>query len=132
MTVYEAFNRPTIGKDTHTISQDNAIKLKKPDVFVDDPITDILRQGARKLLTQALEAEIEIFVHQYKDLVDELAGNGLFETAICQSGRFKPVSVWFRLMPPGSGIGQVNPQTGFISIRPFCCPIFVKRKALSS
>jgi putative transposase len=54
------------------MSEDNVIKLKKPDVFVDDPITDILRQGARKLLTQALEAEIEIFVHQYKDLVDEL------------------------------------------------------------
>lgn len=72
MTVYEAFNRPTIGKDTHTMSKDNVIKLKKPDVFVDDPITDILRQGARKLLTQALEAEIEIFVRQYKELVDEL------------------------------------------------------------
>ena len=55
LTVYEAFNRPTIGKDTHTMSEDNVIKLKKPDVFVDDPITDILRQGARKLLTQALE-----------------------------------------------------------------------------
>lgn len=54
------------------MSNDNVIKLKKPDVFVEDPITDILRQGARKLLTQALEAEIEIFVHQYKDLVDEL------------------------------------------------------------
>ena len=54
------------------MSKDNVIKLKKPDVFVDDPITDILRQGARKLLTQALEAEIEIFVHQYKELVDEL------------------------------------------------------------
>lgn len=54
------------------MSKDNVIKLKKPDVFVDDPITDILRQGARKLLTQALKAEIEIFVHQYKELVDEL------------------------------------------------------------
>ncbi|MCB2146902.1 MAG: hypothetical protein KQI81_10535 [Deltaproteobacteria bacterium] len=50
------------------MSEDNVIKLKKPDVFVDDPITDILRQGARKLLTQALEAEIEIFVHQYPPL----------------------------------------------------------------
>ena len=45
------------------MSKDNVIKLKKPDVFVDDPITDILRQGARKLLTQALETEIEVFTH---------------------------------------------------------------------
>lgn len=54
------------------MSEDNVIKLKKPDAFVDDPLTEILRQGARKLLAQALEAEIENFVHQYKDLVDEL------------------------------------------------------------
>ena len=30
--------------------KDNVIELKKPEPFVDDPITDILRQGARKLL----------------------------------------------------------------------------------
>lgn len=54
------------------MNEDNVIKLKKPDLFADDPIADILRQGARKLLTQALEAEIEILVHQYRDRVDEL------------------------------------------------------------
>ena len=35
--------------------------LKKPDQFVDDPITDVLRAGARKLLIEALEVEIEVF-----------------------------------------------------------------------
>ncbi len=54
------------------MNNDNVIELKKPDTFVDDPITDILRQGARKLLAQALETEIEIFISQYKDLTDEL------------------------------------------------------------
>jgi len=44
------------------MSQDNVIELKKPDTFVDDPISDILRQGARRLLTEALEAEIENFL----------------------------------------------------------------------
>jgi transposase-like protein len=65
-------NRPKKGKDTHTMSNDNVIELKKPDTFVDDPITDILRQGARKLLAQALETEIEIFISQYKDLTDQM------------------------------------------------------------
>lgn len=56
------------GKDTHTMSNDNVIDLKKPEHFIDDPITDILRQGAKKLLAQALETEIEIFLDQYKEL----------------------------------------------------------------
>jgi transposase-like protein len=54
------------------MSNDNVIELKKPDTFFDDPITDILRQGARKLLAQALETEIEIFISQYKDLTDQM------------------------------------------------------------
>jgi hypothetical protein len=39
------------------MAKDNVIDLKKPEPFVDDPITDILRQGARRLLSAALEAE---------------------------------------------------------------------------
>jgi len=53
------------------MSKDNVIDLKKPEPFVDDPITDILRQGARKLLAQALETEIEIFINNYKELTDD-------------------------------------------------------------
>jgi len=52
--------------------KDNVIELKKPEPFVDDPITDVLRTGARKLLTEALEAEIEHFLIQYQDLRDDL------------------------------------------------------------
>lgn len=48
----------------------NVIDLKKPEPFIDDPITDILRSGARQLLAQALEAEIASFLTQYADLSD--------------------------------------------------------------
>ena len=51
--------------------KNNVIELKKPEPFVDDPITDVLRQGARKLLAEALEAEIEGFLSQYAYLKDE-------------------------------------------------------------
>jgi transposase-like protein len=53
------------------MNKDNVVAIKKPERFVDDPISDILRQGARGLLAHALEAEIEIFLNQYKDLRDE-------------------------------------------------------------
>ena len=52
------------------MTKDNVIEFKKPDPFVDDPITDVLRTVARKLLPEALEAEIEAFLSQYRDLRD--------------------------------------------------------------
>jgi putative transposase len=58
-------------KDTHTMPKNNVIALKKPEPFVDDPITDVLRRGARKLLAEALEAEIESFLSQYANLKDQ-------------------------------------------------------------
>ena len=66
-------------------------KLKKPEPFVDDPITDILRQGACKLLRQALEIEIELFLSQYANLRDEsgrqrIVRNGYLPEREIQSG----------------------------------------------
>ena len=54
------------------MSKDNVIDLKKPEPFINDQITAIIRQGARTLLAQALEVEIELFINQYADLKDEL------------------------------------------------------------
>jgi transposase-like protein len=73
------------------MSNDNVIDLKKPEPFVEDPITDILRQGARKLLAQALEAEIDLFIHQYREFTDELGRqrivrNGYHRQREIQSG----------------------------------------------
>ena len=36
--------------------QDNLIELKKPEAEFQDPLTEILRKGARQLPAQALEA----------------------------------------------------------------------------
>jgi putative transposase len=54
------------------MTKDNVIAIRKPERFVDDPITDILRSGARKLLAEALDTEIEIFLSEYADLKDDL------------------------------------------------------------
>ena len=53
------------------MAKDNVIDLKKPEPFIDDPITDILRSGARQLLAQALEFEVASFLSQYADLIDD-------------------------------------------------------------
>ena len=36
-----------------------------------DPLTDILRQGAQRLLTQAIEAEVEQWIAEHAELIDE-------------------------------------------------------------
>ena len=73
------------------MNQDNVIDLKNPEPFIDDPITAIIRQGARKLLARALEVEIELFTNQYADLKDELGRqrivrNGYLPEREIQSG----------------------------------------------
>jgi putative transposase len=79
------------------MKQDNVIDLKKPEPFIDDQITAIIRQGARKLLAQALEAEIELFIAQYADLTEEMGRqrivrNGYLPQREIQSG-IGPVTV---------------------------------------
>ncbi|MER9364333.1 IS256 family transposase [Mesorhizobium sp. M0500] len=45
----------------------NVLRLRQPDEF-DDPLTDVLRTGARKLLAQAIEIEAETFLAEMRDL----------------------------------------------------------------
>ena len=45
----------------------NIVPLRQPDE-IDDPLTNILRAGARQLLAQAVEVEVETFLAAVKDL----------------------------------------------------------------
>ena len=49
------------------MSKDNIIKLIQPG-NVDDQLTEILRNGARALLAQAVEAEVADFLGKHADL----------------------------------------------------------------
>ena len=43
------------------------ISFRQPDA-IDDPLTELAREGARRMLAQALIAEADVFVAQWKDL----------------------------------------------------------------
>ncbi len=45
----------------------NIVALRQPEE-IDDPLTDILRAGARQLLAQAVEIEVAAFVATMKDV----------------------------------------------------------------
>ena len=49
------------------------IPFRQPET-IDDPMTEIAREGARRMLAQVLIAEADAFVAQWKDL--KLPGEG--------------------------------------------------------
>jgi putative transposase len=68
----------------------NIVPLRQPDE-IDDPLTNILRSGARQLLAQAVEIEAETFLAAMKDLKladgrDRLVRHGHGPTRTIQTG----------------------------------------------
>ena len=51
---------------------DTVVALPRPGSGVtDDPLLAVLREGARRMLTQAIEAEVEAFLAAHAGLVDQ-------------------------------------------------------------
>ena len=54
------------------MEEDTVVALPRPGSGVmDDPLLAVLREGARRMLTQAIEAEVEAFLAAHAGLVDE-------------------------------------------------------------
>ncbi len=52
--------------------EDTVVSFAHPDrISTEDPLTEVLRLGARRLLAEAIEAEVSAFIADYADLVDE-------------------------------------------------------------
>src|ERR671910_2644886 len=78
------------------MSDSTVVPLRQPDE-VDDPLTAILRSGARRLLAQAVEAEAEAFLAEMKgvqlaDGRDRVVRHGLGPERLVQTG-IGPVAV---------------------------------------
>ena len=93
------------------MNEDNSIvHLRQPDA-IDDPLTALLRSGARRLLEQAIEAEVEAFLASRKDLKladgrDRLVRHGHGPERVIQTGigpvEFQRVKVRDRAAGPAS------------------------------
>jgi putative transposase len=66
--VFDASTSPS--KERYAVSNDTVIKLIQPGTF-NDQLTDVLRNGARALLAQAVEAEVADFLGTHADLKTE-------------------------------------------------------------
>jgi putative transposase len=53
------------------MEQDSVVALPRPGASVtDDPLLAVLRDGARRMLLQAIEAEVEAFLAAHAGLAD--------------------------------------------------------------
>ena len=68
------------------MSNDNVFKLIQPGAF-EDQLTEVLRNGARSLLAQAVEIEVSGFLAGHAGLKTAAAFSGLSATAIFPSAR---------------------------------------------
>ena len=73
------------------MDEDTVVSLRRPDDRADDPLTEVLRQGARTLLAQAIEAEVATFLASHAELVDaagrrRLVRNGFLPERTIQTG----------------------------------------------
>jgi putative transposase len=68
------------------VTDSNVFKLAQPGTF-GDLLTEVLRNGARSLLVQAVEAEVADFLAQHADLKTVGVASASCATAICRSAR---------------------------------------------
>src|SRR6059058_2265836 len=100
------------------MSEDSkVIWLRQPDE-IDDPLTAILRAGARRLLEQAIEAEVETFLASLKDLklpdgLDRVVRHGHGPERAIQTG-IGPVAVR-RVKVRDRGAGEAGDRIRFTS-----------------
>jgi putative transposase len=59
------------------MSQNRAVAFPHPQAASADPLTKVLRQGAKRLLAQAIEAEVETLLACYADVRDDQGRQGV-------------------------------------------------------
>ena len=68
------------------MTQTNVFQLSQPGTFA-DPLTEVLRNGARALLSQAVEAEVAALLSRHTDKLTTTAASGWCATVICPSAK---------------------------------------------
>jgi putative transposase len=82
-----------IAKEEYAVREDNLVDYRNPGraLPIADPLTEVLRRGARELLQQAVEAEVVEFIGRHRQLRDEqerqrVVRNGYLPERTIQTG----------------------------------------------
>lgn len=91
------------------MSKNKIVALKKPGEFSEDPLTEMLRNGARQLIADAVEAELQELLQHYAEFKNEqghrlVVRNGYLPEREIQTG-IGPVQVKVPKIRDKSGQG---------------------------
>ena len=65
------------------MKKNNVLDLKKPEETFQDALTQVMREGARKMLAVALEKEVEEFLQKYAHLTNEEGHREVVRNGYC-------------------------------------------------
>ncbi len=75
------------GKGICHKTESTVIQSGRPSGFSPDPLTEVIRSGARELLASAVQAEVADFLARHEHLADEGGAGAWCATGPCRSGR---------------------------------------------
>ena len=106
------------------MSNDNVLELKKPGVSsaVRDALSAVLRDGARTLLAQAVEAEVTEFLARYRDEQDA-AGR----TRMVRNGHLPERAIQTGLGPVAVKAPRVHDRSGQVRFNSSIVPRYLRR-----
>src|SRR5512132_136759 len=93
------------------MNDDNVVSLRRPDDRAEDPLTEVLRHGARRLLAQAIEAEVATFLEATPIWSMRRAAGVWSATASCPSAPSRPASARCRCASLGCATVVRRPPT---------------------
>jgi hypothetical protein len=119
------FEPPLSIKGRYALTQDNIVKFAEPGAF-EDPLTEVLRCGARKLLAGAIEAEVSDFLDRHSRFLTEEG-----QQRLVRHGHLPEREIMTGIGPVGVRASRVRDRVGQGEARPLlvgdsaalCAPI---------
>ena len=88
------------------MSKDNVVTLQAPE-GVADPLTELLREGAKRLIQQAVESELAELLGQYAEVQDDQG-----RRAVVRNGYLPPREILTGVGPVSVKVPKVRSRTG--------------------
>ena len=106
------------------MSNDNVFELKNPSIAneVRDALTQVLREGARTLLTQAIETEVAEFLEWHKCEQD-----GAGRTRVVRNGFLPQRTIQTGIGDVAVKVPRVRDRAGEVSFRSAILPPYLRR-----
>ena len=104
------------------MSKDNVVCIRSPE-GIEDPLTELLRSGAKRLIQKAVEAELAELLERYEGQVDEQG-----RKAVVRNGYLPEREILTGVGPVPVKVPKVRSRTGeSVVFRSYLVPPYVRK-----